>query len=253
MLGHHFGLSEDRRRGARYLVAAADWARGIYANDDAIRHYEQALRILRDCDVCEAETVEIHERLGDLLAPLGRGSRSARALRDHPARGGGGRRRTCDRRACIARSADCIGMPASASRAWHASKPGSHCSKDASSTSSSPICIRRWDGSRFAAAITRVQSSGPSARSRRRRVPLTRAGGDAEARREAADAVAHALNTLGSALARLDRAEEAVRAHRAQRGRRSIRRIAAGRMPKLRQPRRPLFDAESRAAQSKPA
>src|SRR5262249_15070339 len=59
MLGHHFGLSDDRQRGARYLVAAADWARGIYANDDAIRHYQQALRILGDCDVGEDETVDI--------------------------------------------------------------------------------------------------------------------------------------------------------------------------------------------------
>jgi adenylate cyclase len=37
-LGHHWSLSADKRRGARYLVKAGDWARSVYANDDAIRH-----------------------------------------------------------------------------------------------------------------------------------------------------------------------------------------------------------------------
>ena len=47
-LCHHFSLGEDRPRGARYLVAAGDWARGIYANDDALRYYARALAILRN-------------------------------------------------------------------------------------------------------------------------------------------------------------------------------------------------------------
>jgi adenylate cyclase len=71
-LGHHFSLSEDPARGARYLMAAGSWAQGIYANDDAIRHYRQALAALRDCEACEQETLEAHEHLGDLLALAGR-------------------------------------------------------------------------------------------------------------------------------------------------------------------------------------
>ena len=42
-LGHHWSLSSDKAKGARYLMAAGDWARAVYANDDAIRHYERAL------------------------------------------------------------------------------------------------------------------------------------------------------------------------------------------------------------------
>jgi adenylate cyclase len=45
-LGHHFSLSADKAKGARYLVAAGDWARVVYANDDAVRHYERALKTL---------------------------------------------------------------------------------------------------------------------------------------------------------------------------------------------------------------
>jgi len=45
-LGHHFRLSSDKPRGARYLVRAGDWARSVYANADAIHHYELALETL---------------------------------------------------------------------------------------------------------------------------------------------------------------------------------------------------------------
>ena len=71
-LAHHFSLSDDRARGARYLVAAGDWARRIYANDDALRHFQRALSALAACEHCERETLEVHERLGDLLGLTGR-------------------------------------------------------------------------------------------------------------------------------------------------------------------------------------
>jgi adenylate cyclase len=61
-LGHHWSLASDKSRGARYLVAAGDWARGVYANDDAIRHYERALRTLADCQACDAQ---VAFRVGD--------------------------------------------------------------------------------------------------------------------------------------------------------------------------------------------
>jgi adenylate cyclase len=71
-LGHHWSLSSDKRRGADYLIAAGDWARSVYANEDAIRHYERALRALSDCLDCIRLVVAVRERLGDLLAVIGR-------------------------------------------------------------------------------------------------------------------------------------------------------------------------------------
>jgi adenylate cyclase len=71
-LGHHWSLSADKPRGARYLLAAGDWARAVYANDDAIRHYERALRVLAECPACGGETQAARERLADLLGLTGR-------------------------------------------------------------------------------------------------------------------------------------------------------------------------------------
>jgi len=70
-LGHHFRLSVDKSRGARYLVAAGEWARRIYANADAIRLYERALETLEACDGCDAERLVVRERLGELLSLTG--------------------------------------------------------------------------------------------------------------------------------------------------------------------------------------
>jgi adenylate cyclase len=71
-LGHHWSLSGDKPRGARYLLAAGDWARAVYANDDAIRHYERAMRTLAECELCEVESRAARERLADLLSLTGR-------------------------------------------------------------------------------------------------------------------------------------------------------------------------------------
>jgi adenylate cyclase len=71
-LGHHWSLSPDRPRGARYLISAGDWARAVYANEDGIRHYEHALQTLAECVGCEAEARAARERLADLLGLTGR-------------------------------------------------------------------------------------------------------------------------------------------------------------------------------------
>ncbi len=79
-LGHHWSHSHDRVRGAHYLLAAGDWARAVYANDDAMRHYERALHTLeadaRDAPAASAEaqavTLDARERRADLLALQGR-------------------------------------------------------------------------------------------------------------------------------------------------------------------------------------
>ncbi len=71
-LGHHFSLSAEKAKGARYLLAAGDWARDLYANEDALRHYERALHTLGECGGCDGERLTVQERLGDLLGPIGR-------------------------------------------------------------------------------------------------------------------------------------------------------------------------------------
>jgi tetratricopeptide (TPR) repeat protein len=71
-LAHHWSLSGDRLRGARYMVAAGDWARAVYANEDAIRHYERALETLAGCEGCETDARSARERLAELLALTGR-------------------------------------------------------------------------------------------------------------------------------------------------------------------------------------
>jgi adenylate cyclase len=70
-LGHHFSLSTDPLRGARYLVAAGDWARGLYANADAATHYRRALDTLGYCEGAARERLSTQERLADLLGPTG--------------------------------------------------------------------------------------------------------------------------------------------------------------------------------------
>jgi adenylate cyclase len=71
-LGHHWALGADKRRGAGYLMAAGDWARGMYANADAIQHYQRALDALEHCDAGETERLVARERMADLLGPTGR-------------------------------------------------------------------------------------------------------------------------------------------------------------------------------------
>ncbi|HEU4366842.1 MAG TPA: adenylate/guanylate cyclase domain-containing protein [Methylomirabilota bacterium] len=73
-LGHHWALGADKARGARYLMAAGDWARDMYANADAIQHYQRALDALEHCDAVETERLVARERMADLLGPTGRRS-----------------------------------------------------------------------------------------------------------------------------------------------------------------------------------
>ncbi|HTG09859.1 MAG TPA: adenylate/guanylate cyclase domain-containing protein, partial [Candidatus Eisenbacteria bacterium] len=73
VLGHHWALGADKRRGSRYLVSAGDWARGMYANADAILHYQRALDALERCNApaaaaqIETERLVARERMADLL------------------------------------------------------------------------------------------------------------------------------------------------------------------------------------------
>jgi len=72
LLGHHFSLSRQKPKGARYLMAAGDRARGIFANDDAIRLYQQALDALSNIAEQGHERLVLCERIADLCEPAGR-------------------------------------------------------------------------------------------------------------------------------------------------------------------------------------
>src|SRR5262249_46231272 len=71
LLGHHFGLSAGREKGARYLTAAGDPARAIYANDDALRLYDQAQAALAHSGSSPA-LLALDERIADLGGPMGK-------------------------------------------------------------------------------------------------------------------------------------------------------------------------------------
>lgn len=79
-LGHHWSLSHDKLRGARYLLAAGDWARSVYANDDAMRHYQRALCTVQEeassvggeSKAARCAQLDASERLADLQGLAGR-------------------------------------------------------------------------------------------------------------------------------------------------------------------------------------
>ena len=71
LLGHHLSLSTAREKGARYLRAAGDRARMIYANDDALRFYQQALAALAAAEQTPLR-LQLSERIADLCGPAGR-------------------------------------------------------------------------------------------------------------------------------------------------------------------------------------
>ena len=218
-LGHHFSHGEDRERGARYLVSAGDWARGIYANEDALRYYARALAILesgraRD----EPALAAIREHMGDLLGPIGRGD-EARAQFDTVLAWA----RTGAHAICEARMQRKL-----AGLHW-----------DAGERERSFACLREGlrllGGDSEAVAIDvdtgielahlcqemgrlsfrtgdnqeAVEWTGRALQHAERAAGLGQ--GDADRSRTAAAAISHAHNTLGAALARLDRPAEAVR------------------------------------------
>jgi len=209
-LGLHFSLSDDPAKGARYLVAAGDWARGVYANDDAVRLYERALRTLQSCEPCErSEVLDVCERLGDLLGPIGR---RAEALTHYDSvRGAAQAQGDAVREARLLRKL--------AGLHWEVGERerGLGCLRDGLSLlegradelelahlyqEMGRIAFRSGDN---AAAVEWAERAlGQAERA------AARAGNGAEAHRENSAAMAHALNTLGAALARLGRPEDAV-------------------------------------------
>jgi adenylate cyclase len=74
-LGHHWSLSDDPSKGAGYLLAAGERARALYANEDAMRHFERVLRTLDglgDAAAALPEALSAREALADLCGLVGR-------------------------------------------------------------------------------------------------------------------------------------------------------------------------------------
>ncbi len=214
MLGHHWSLSAERARGARYLLAAGDWARALYANEDALRHYRRALDTLRECDACADEMMRVEERLGDVLALIGQreaalahyeavraaaapaGSRAVEARvhrkvgRLHWDAGDRERGLGCYRTG--------LGLLEGQAEEIEVAHLYQEMGRMAFRAGDSPGAVE-W-AERALAHAQRLQQH----------LAGRAAPGDAEASKEASAAIAHAYNTLGAALARMGKTEEAV-------------------------------------------
>ena len=217
-LCHHFSRSEDRARGARYLAAAGDWARGIYANEDALRYYARALAILRNAGSPDDQAVVgIHEHMGDLLGPIGRRDEAhaqfdavvtlARAA-DDPVREGRAQRKLAGLHWDAGereRSLDCLreGLRLLECRV---EAVGSDISADIELAhvfhEMGRLLFRTGDSRGADIWARRALLQAEHAAERGRDDPVIS--------RAAALAISHSLNTIGAALARLGRSAEAV-------------------------------------------
>jgi len=217
-LGHHFSRSDDQARGARYLAAAGDWARSIYANEDALRYYAQALAILRNAgSPDDQDVVGIHEHMGDLLGPIGRRDEAhaqfdavvtlARATHD-PVREGRAQRKLAGLHWDAGerdRSLDCLreGLRLLECRV---EAVGSDISADIELAhvfhEMGRLMFRSGDSRGADMWARRALLQAEHAAERGRNDPVLS--------RAAALAISHSLNTIGAALARLGRSAEAV-------------------------------------------
>jgi adenylate cyclase len=194
-LGHHWSLAPEQHKpkGARYLTAAGDRARAVYANDDAIRHYQRALRTLvgRPFD---QQVRMVRERLADLLALTGE---RAEALAHYEA----------VRQALVA-AADHAGVARLNRKIgclyWEG---GDH--EHARACFASGLDQLGEDGSPIERAHL-FQAITWAERALAEMVNEKETGADPERAREIAALQAQAYNTLGVALARTGRLDEAV-------------------------------------------
>jgi adenylate cyclase len=214
-LGRHFGLGGEAQRGAGYLVQAGDWARNVYANEDALKRYRGALELLEIAPEAEAERLAIRERIADLLGPSGqRGEAFAHyeaAYAAHAARGD----RPAQARLCR-KIASLHWETGERERALERCRAGLALIEDGPRhievahqfEEMGRVTFRMGDftdAARWAErALTYVENMIAEGVPRRNGAP------DPGWRREAAQIVSHAHNTLGVALARQRRASEAV-------------------------------------------
>ena len=77
-LAYHFGLTDENEKAMRYSVLAGDEAARLYANDEAVRHYTNALRladdlgsgskVIADLYTKRGRTMELGDRIEDAMA-----------------------------------------------------------------------------------------------------------------------------------------------------------------------------------------
>ena len=207
-LGHHFRLSADQPRGARYLVAAGDRARGIYANADAIRLYERALETLEAGERYDAERLAVRERLSELLGLTGQ--RAAALFHLAAARDGHSRAGDQPAQARVLRKIAALQWDAGdRAEAMRCTQEGlkliengpDHIEQAHLYQGMGQMAFRSGDHRGAAAWAERALAYAERLAAR---TPTD------DERKEACGTISLALNTLGVALARLDRLTEAV-------------------------------------------
>jgi adenylate cyclase len=208
LLGHHFSLSANKPKGALYLRAAGDRARAIYANDDAIRLYQQALAVLPAAGDEAGERLVLRERIADLYGPSGHRD----TAHEHYQAVVDAHRTTGDRVAA-ARVLRKIGR-----LLWDAgkrSKAEEHYTEAAALLQGTTAPVEQahllQERGRVAFRLGDHAAAAKWADEALRHAQIAPADLDKATALEAAHAAAEALNTKGVALARLGRSQDAVR------------------------------------------
>ena len=211
-LGHHFSLSEDRIKGVRYLMTAGERARAIYANEDAIRHYTRALEALEVCGTCDEEDLIVRERLADLLGARGQRERALSLYED--VRAAVEREENLAAQARVHRKMGGLhwdgGDRSGAIEAFEtglALLDDDHIERAHLLQEMGRLAFRSGDSQAATEWATQALDQATALEDR-----LLPEDGDAsgESRKETAEAISRAHNTLGIAFARMDRMEEAV-------------------------------------------
>ena len=206
-LGHHFSLTTEKAKGAAYLMAAGDLARKTYANDDAMRLYRQALATFANEPKLAPEQSALLERLADLYGPAGRRDAALdhyqRALAIY---------RTGDDRMAAARILRKIGrLHLEAGRRDQAE---AHCAEAEAMIAMIDAPVEHahllQERGHLAFRMGDQAAAAEWATQALQRLEMLPIDGTTEAGREAARAMAEALNTKGVALARLGRRRDAV-------------------------------------------
>jgi predicted ATPase/class 3 adenylate cyclase len=208
MLGHHFSLSPMKLKGAQYLRAAGDRASAIYANDDALRLYRQALAIVAALGDQTEEPLLLRERIADLCGRSGRRD-EAREMYQATLEG----RRSSGERAAAARILRKLGALAwDGGRSEQAEEHYTEAARLLEGTSA-PVeeAHLLQERGRIAFRLGDHVAAAKWAEEALDRVRSAPEGGDDVVRSEAARAAAEALNTKGVALARLGRNQDALR------------------------------------------
>jgi class 3 adenylate cyclase/tetratricopeptide (TPR) repeat protein len=72
VLAYHFGLAEEWKQALHYHLEAGRKAQSIYANEDAIHHFQGALKAAAEVPGSEDRQLVAHQGLGEVLDTVGR-------------------------------------------------------------------------------------------------------------------------------------------------------------------------------------